>query len=153
MLQAGREAAYGVSDLHTIGSWHPGTLPTTIDSRASARMPTVREPECCSAIYPPRTRIQAAQPFPVPPRYDFSMTATATCLAWMCYLYRDGCFCLRARAAGAQLGLPAVLSLRLSHSVRLAQAPAPGNGDGLERQRAALMTGQWSASWDMDDLS
>jgi len=48
--QLGHEGAYGLSDLHTVGSWQPETLPISIDSRASARMPAVR---ClaCSCVH------------------------------------------------------------------------------------------------------
>ncbi len=38
------------------------------------------------------------------------------------------------------------------HSILLAQAPVHGDDVGLDRERAALMTGQWSASWDLPDI-
>jgi len=40
--QLGHEGGYRLSDLHTVGSWQPETLPISIDSRVSARMPVVR---------------------------------------------------------------------------------------------------------------
>jgi len=94
-----------------------------------------------------------SQAFSEPPKYDHRIAFKSLLVGKRSVLILgvNEVF-LRTSCNGEVSSVCLLLSLRRPHSTHLAQDPAQGYEVGLDRERAALMTGQWSASWDLPDI-